>query len=275
MDVRRRKHAGERWRRLVRRMGVSWKWLRMSLTRWMAIGCAVLGALTVGFLLFSPIVEVREIQVTRESPRLDIEQVQQALAPIFGRRMLFLSSFEVMNLLKESLPDVSTITVRKIYPSILHVALSLHPLVAKLHITDPDAEQAVSGTGGTVDYLTDQGIYVVTVAAQNTETLPAITLVDWGVRPEPGTVLIDPFMLERMKAAELTLLRQFGQEVQERIIFVRSQEFHFRIAGRELWFDLRSTLKEHMDRYRIFLRDAGGSARTYIDLRVEDRVMFQ
>ena len=236
----------------------------------------LLGVVFFGFLLFSPIVQVREIQVTRESPRLDIEGVQTTLTPIFGRHLFFLSSFEVINLLKESIPDIGEVRIGKTYPSTLNVRIALHPLVARLHIVDPEASTAGSGTGVTLDFLTDQGIYIATSSVDDTEVLPDITLVDWGVRPEPGQMLIEPAFLERMNAAELTLLRQFGQEIEERIVFLRAQEFHLRVGGIELWFDLRTPLKDQIDRYRTFLREVPISeVRQHIDLRTEDRVVYQ
>ena len=242
--------------------------------RWLLAVTLLLGVTFLGFLLFSPIVQVREIQVTRESPRLDIEEVQATLTPVFGRHLFFLSSFEVVNLLEESIPDIGDVRVGKTYPSTLNVRIALHPLVARLHIVDPEA--STGGTGVTLDFLTDQGIYIATSSVDATEVLPDITLVDWGVRPEPGQLLIEPSFLERMNAAELTLLRQFGQEIEERIVYLRAQEFHLRVGGKELWFDLRTPLKDQIDRYRTFLREVPASeVRQYIDLRVEDRVVYQ
>lgn len=273
---RKRNRSKERFRRLKRRLDVVLVGMRESALKWTLAGLILVGAMLFGFLLFSPIVQVREIQVTRESPRLDIEDVQQALAPMFGRHLFFLSSFEVAGLLREDFPDISTISVSKTYPSTLHVQIELNPLVARLHILEPDEEQALAFTGSTVDFLTEKGIYIATTAAQDPATLPEITIVDWGVRPDPKTQLLDPSLLQRMNAAEITLLRQFGQEVTERRVFLRAQEFHLRIGGIELWFDTKSPLEDQLNRYRIFLRETGlGEVRQYIDLRISDRVIYQ
>ncbi len=249
--------------------------IRASAVRWTMAALIIIGLLVFGFLLFSPVIQVREIQVSRLSPRLDIEEVQESLMPMFGRHMFFLSSFEIASLLQDSIPDIDEITVGKTYPGTMHVRITLHPLVARLNIEEPDSAGG-TGTGTSIDFLTKQGIYIATTAARDIETLPQFSIVDWGVRPDPGTLLIQPKFLERMNASELTLLRQFGQEVSRRTVYLRAQEFHLLIDGKELWFDLRNPLEQQMERYRTFLREVGfEEVRDYIDLRIADRVMYQ
>lgn len=273
---RKRKRSKERFRRLKRRLEVLVNSMRASAVKWLLALVIFVGLITFGFLLFSPIIQVREIQVTRASPRLDIEDVQQALTPMFGKHLFFLSSYEVANLLREHFPDIEDITVNKTYPSTLHVGIKLHPLVARLRILEPDEQNALSFTGSTVDFLTEEGVYIATTAAKDPETLPEVAIVDWGVRPDPKTQLLDPTVLERMNAAEITLLRQFGQEVTERRVFLRANEFHLRIGNIELWFDMQSPLDMQLNRYRIFLREVSlDEVRQYIDLRISDRVVYK
>ncbi len=272
---RKKKRSQEKRKRFLRRADSVWKGMRASFVRWMLAIAIVIGCIVLGFLLFSPVVQVREIEVLRESPRLDIERVQQALAPMFGKHLFFLSSFEVAGLLEDRIPDLHSVSTGKTYPSTLHVRIELQPLVARLRITEPGQEY-VNASGATVDFLTDHGIYIATTSAKDIETLPEITIVDWGVRPDPGSDLIDPLMLERMNAAELTMLRQFGQEISKRIVFLRAQEFHLATGDIELWFDLRSPLKEQIERYRLFLREVSLDAvNQYIDLRIDGRVVYR
>lgn len=275
-------NINQKRRRLVRRFWQLWEESRPKAARMIAASVMILGVVVFCVLLFSPLIQVREIQVVRLSPRLDIEQVQQALVPTFGRHLVFLSSFEVVKLLEEHIADVESVSIGKTYPSKLHVRIELHPLVARLTIVRPDDEERVSqdlddaGEELQIDFLTDRGIYVATTAAQDTETLPEILIVDWGIRPQEGTVLIDPSFLERMNAAEWTLLRQFGQEVTRRTVFVRAQEFHLKTGQRELWFDLRSPLEAQLERYRTFLTETDlDTVQEYIDLRISDRVLYQ
>ncbi len=257
-------------------MEVFFQGFKDSALRWTLVIALLTGIGTFGFLLFSPIIHVREVQVTRLSPRLDIQEVQEALRPIFNKHLFFLSSFEVSNLLQEGIPDLSTVEVDKIYPSTLHVSIDLHPLAARLNIVNPDDESgARSGTGIHLDFMTEQGIYIETSSARDTQTLPEFTIVDWGVRPDHGSTLISPAFLERMNAAEVTLLRQFGQEVTRRTVYLRAQEYHLQVGTIELWFDFVTPLDEQMLRYKTFLSTTDiKDVRQYIDLRVRGRVTF-
>ena len=241
------------------------------------IGALVVGvvALTIGLLLFSPLLEIQEITVQRYNPRLDTESVQQVLAPLFSRHLFFLHSREVEQLLRANIADVKSVKTTKQYPSMLSVAIELDPLVAKLQIIDPDEEGDDTGTGAHIDFLTDHGVYIVSLVP-DVDDLPAVRLVDWGVRPNPGDALVNPAMLTRLWETETSLRHQFGHDISVRAIYLRSQEYHIQADGISLWFDMRSSLDEHLQRYRVFLqhvpREEVGE---YIDLRLKDRVVHK
>jgi len=266
----------ERLKRATRRLQANMRDIRTSVVRWGLVILLVLLVTGFGLLLFSPIVQVREIHVKRLSPRLDIESVQQTLAPMFGKHLFFISSFEIIALLQENISDIKEINISKSYPSTLQVEIELDPLSARVYIADPEWLGGDIGTGATLDYLTEKGVYVHTASAQNAEALPMIILVDWGARPQEGTVLLQPALLKRMDAAEIALLRQFGQEVSRRVVYLRAQEFHLHFGKIELWFDLKSTLDDQFQRYRTFLKAVNiADVKEYVDLRLTDRVVHK
>lgn len=249
----------------------------------------VLGAtlLVFGLLTFSPLLSVRQIRIARSDARIDVEHIERLLAPMFRRHLFFLSSQEVVSLLKDAVPDISAATVTKRYPSTLIVRLTLDPIIARLLIEEPrNARPAapVRGSGSAApsptpsgEYLTSQGLYVTYTPSQVQGAPPMpLRIVDWGARPVPWTSLIEPDYLLAMRETEKALLDQFGQEVIERTIFLRAREFHLRTKTITLWFDRRSTLEEHLRRYRIFLRTIGlDAAKEYVDLRLNDRIVYK
>lgn len=267
----------ERWRRLARRVQNAFKAWRRKALRWSIAFAFLFGLLFTGFALFSPIIEVREIQVQRTDVRLDIEQVQTVLASLFGEHLFFLAEGDVAALLREQIPDIEDVQVAKRYPSTLLVRVSLEPFVAKLAIVSPDAASAEqTGTGSMVDYLTGRGVYIASSRADETEPLPIIRLVDWGVRPVAGSALLSPAFLERMTMAERALQQQFGLGVEQRTVYLRAQEFHLDVGGYTLWFDIRSPLEAQLQRYRTFLRSVQpGEITEYVDLRLADRVVYK
>jgi hypothetical protein len=59
-------------------------------------------------------------------------------------------------------------------------------------------------------------------------------------------------------------------------VYLRSREFHLQTAKYSLWFDMRSPLAQQIDRYRLFLQSAGaGAAKVYVDLRLQDRIVYR
>ena len=269
---RHRKLRWDLWRRRIRRLMEKLGKLRKH----MAVAAVALILLGIsGFFavaLFSPLMRVGEVRVIRTDTRLDIEQVQSLLSPLFGKHLLLLSGYDVRTLLEEGMPDLQTVEANKDYPSTLVVRITLDPLITRLTIVGPEEEGVPEGT---IDYLTSEGVYVSSGRASG-EALPVITLVDWGARPVAGETLLTPEFLLRMAGAERTLSEQFGQEALERTAFMRAQEFHLKTAQWTLWFDMRSSLDEQVGRYRIFLREVpAGDVKEYVDLRLKDRVVYR
>lgn len=269
---RHRKLRFDLWRRRMRRVSEK----LMKLRRHVAL--ALIGMLLMGIAgffavaLFSPLMRVAEVRVVRTDARLDLEQVQSLLSPLFGKHLLLLSAYDVRSLLEEGLPDLQTVDVDKDYPATLVVRIAVDPLIARLMIRGSEEGEPEVG----VDYLTSEGTYVASARASGGEALPLITLVDWGARPIPGTILLTPEFLLRIAATERNLQEQFGQTVLERTVHLRAQEYHLRIAQWTVWFDVQSSLEEQLQRYRIFLREVPPEdVREYVDLRLKDRVVYR
>ena len=266
----------ERIRRTLRRTQQAAKQWQKSAVKWALIAGAGVIIVVISLLLFSPLLFLREIKVRRLSPRLDIEHVQQVMSPLFNRHLLFLTASDVQTILHENINDVETIEMQKTYPSELIVTIGLHPLIARLEIVDPDEEAEQSTfTGSGTDFLTEEGVYVSTVTQHGAENLQTIRLVDWGVRPTPDTVLIPPKILVRLQETREALRVQFGHSVEMQTVYLRAQEYHMLADGISLWFDMKSSLEQHLQRYRIFLQSIPRSdIRQYIDLRLTDRIVY-
>lgn len=279
---RHRQYALQQWTRGFRRVRERWaKWSALALrySPWIVLGVALLFA---GIAMFSPLFEVREIRLVRSDRRVDAEQVQRSLKPLFGQHLLFLTQKHVAPLLKDSVPDLKKATVDKRYPSTLVLRLELQPVVALLEIVDPTGavSPAVTGTGADAlgDYLTADGMYVTyppSLVQSGTGTA-VVRIVDWGVRPEPWKHLLDIDVLERIAQAEQLLGAQFDETISQRVVYLRSREFHVQTKRYSLWFDMRSPVAEQVDRYRLFLQSAGANAaKVYVDLRLQDRIVYR
>lgn len=276
---RRRERSKERqkeaWRRFLRRVQRFTEALRKSLL-WILlsvfVGLAVLGVVMV---LFSPLLGVRSIRIARNDPRLDVSVVRHALAPLFKRRLAFVTRSQVEELIVQSLPDIRTVNIEKNYPSELKVSITIDPLVARLQIVDPDGN-AQTASGIALDALTDEGLYVVAAAVDQVAGLPEVRVVDWGVRPEPGRPVVEKELFRRMQAAEAALRDQWNVPLRSRTVYVRAREFHLQLPDYVLWFDLTTELADQLQRYSLFLQTVGPEkVKEYIDLRLVDKVVYK
>lgn len=279
----------ERWRRTARRAQHSASQIIGVFRRWFLFIALMACLAAFGLLLFSPLVEVRQIHIQRSQARLDLEHVQKILAPLFGRHLLFLSSHEILALLRPEIPDLQDMSIRKQYPSDLSVRITLRPIVAALTIEEPVGSAPASsptiakGSGSVTtlpdsayDYLTDNGIYVVSPVAVSGAALPTFRIVDWAVRPVPGTSLIGPELMNRMQDAEKILVADFSAQIRSRTVFLRAREFHINTGKIALWFDTRSPLPEQLTRYRTFLKTVpAGEAKQYVDLRLAGKIVYR
>lgn len=228
-------------------------------------------------LLLSPILNVKKIQVQRHDARLDIEAIQQALAPLFDSRLFLVSKAKVNELLKD-FPDITDTEIDKDYPSLLTVSLTLDPLVAKLEIDEPE-----TGTGSTPStssgmsiYITSKGYAVFSAVSLSNNVLPTLEIRDWGIKPTHHSQLVDEEFLLMLFKARDTLTQEFGMPINRAIIFVRAQEFHLSGSRLSFWFDVASPLEEQFDRFRSFLSIQPLDGVTqYVDLRLSDRVVYK
>ncbi len=231
-------------------------------------------------LFFSPILRLTSIGIVRSDLRIDIATVQRSLKPLLGERLLSVSSREVEELLRPTVPDLQGVTISKRYPNKLSVQVTLDPIVARMGIeTANPADTPLVESGAVLgDYLTRNGTYVQYSPAQvpGAESLPDLTIVDWAARPNVGTKPFDPRILERLPEAEHALSEQFGQTVLKRTIYVRAAEFHLQLKEFAVWFDLRNSLADQLRLYRIFLQHvAQDSVEEYVDLRLGDRIVYR
>ncbi len=264
--------------------------------RWALLSVLLLFALLIGVGLFSPLFQIKNIEIERTQARVDKRQAVLALKSLYGRHLLFITTHEVTEHLQEVIPDLDNAIVYKRYPHSLAVRVTLKPVVAKLSIEGArvDAANASSSSAATAsgagffdpaldraevqqyDYLTANGIYISLPSVQS-GTLLTLRIVDWAVRPVPNSPLLSPEFLARLRETETALQEQFGQETKSRTIYLRGQEYHLDIGnGVSLWFDLRTPLADHLQRYKTFLETVGlPQAKRYVDLRLSGRVVYR
>lgn len=261
------------------------------------IGCILLILCTgVLYFLFSPTFTVSSIRVSREDRRMDVEEIQALLAPNFGRHILFVSPLLLAGHLESAFPEITSATIRRIFPNELHVLLRMDPIVATVFLGEPDDTEAnrkgsdaepLTSSGSLHRYISAKGAYLEYPFEIPDGNLPRLKLhlVDWATRPAHRQQLFPPILLEHMRQARGILEQSFGQSVPSITVYLRAREFHVetmhpgRSKERErivLWFDFESPPLAQIEKYREFLRAVPPTELTeYVDLRLHDRVVYR
>lgn len=274
-EERRSRRRRERQARWIRR----WHQVRLLVAAefrwWMIVGTMSIVVIVAGVLLFAPFFDVREIRVRRQDPRIDPEEVQHVLAPLFSERLVLVTRAQVSALLAAHYADLADVRISKDYPSTLTVTVTLDPIVAAATLQEPDG---ATGTGATTSfaYITARGLFVVSPIRIIDAPLETLVLDDWAVRPQDRSFVIEPEVLRTITLARDTLRRDFGLIPKRTTYFMRAKEFHILTERGTLWFDLQSELRVQFGRFRAFLKTVSFDAvKEYVDLRIADRVVYR
>ncbi len=292
----RKRSAGKRnrrWRRFERFLPSLLRHVRL----WIVLLFVVLIVVALLFLLFSPTFAVASIRVSREDRRIDVEEIQQFLAPQFGRHILFVSPMLLSREIQLAYPEVAEATVRRRYPNEIIVRLAMDAVAADVLIGEPDnldrnlaslveEVESIASEERVYRYVTEQGIYLeYPFALEEQGRSLSLHLVDWATKPEHQQALLSQDVLRTMRQAKGILEQSFGLTVPAVTLYLRAKEFHVhtihpgRSEGKEmviLWFDFESPMVQQMNRYRAFLRSISPEkVEEYVDLRLQDRVVFR
>jgi len=255
-------------------------------------------ALCTGFLyfLFSPTFKISSMRVSREDRRMDVEEIQTLLAPNFGRHILFVSPLLLANHLESAFPEISSATIRRVFPDELHILLKMDPIVATVFLGAPDdtetnltalASPPATTSGSLHRYVSGKGVYLEYPFEIPEGASPRLSLhfVDWAARPTHRQQLLLPILLENMRQTRAILEQSFGHSVPSVTVYLRAREFHVetvhpgRPKDREriiLWFDFSTPPLAQIEKYREFLRTVPAEELTeYVDLRLHDRVVYR
>ncbi len=280
LPERRTRRRREYWLRTSRKCSKFASLIASEFRAWLLIGTGTFLIAVLLALLFAPLFNVRQITVHRQDPRIDLDEIQQTLSPLFRQRLLLVTKNQVSAMLQIEYPDIDAVEIAKIYPSTLDVTIHVEPVAATIVIDDHGTLFSDSGAlagSGSYSYITHTGTFVTSpIPLALGTTLPTLRLTDWGIRPQNRMKALPPDFIEHIFLARDSLRTDFGLLTQGITVYVRAQEFHIRTNKVVLWFDLKSPLSEQFQRFREFLKTVSlDQVKMYIDLRIVDKIIYQ
>lgn len=281
IENRRQRRRKEIFVRFGRRTAKVWSVVASEFRIWMLIAASGVLTVILGILLLSPFFDVRSMHIRRQDARIDPEEIQQTLSPLFKQRLVLVTKGQVAAMLQAEYPDIQRVEIGKEYPSTLNVTVYLDPVVAKVKIDDAGLPESGSGSsaGSGAElhtYLSRTGLFVASPITLTSAPLPTLTITDWGIRPENRTKILDPQFLQQIFLARDTLRRDFGLSTTGIVIYLRAKEFHIRTNKTTLWFDLESPLAVQFQRFRELLKTVSlDQVKEYADLRIADKIIYK
>jgi hypothetical protein len=277
--IRRKRRRKEVFVRFSRRASRAAAMIASEFKLWLLIGLGSIVVIVAGALLFAPYFDVREIHVRRQDPRIDPENIQQTLSPLFKQRLILVTRAQVTEMLQNVYPDIEKVDINKEYPSTLQVTVYVEPVAAEISLM-----MEIVGSGGVVtttgssmySYVTKSGMFTTSPIKLSGAPLPKITVTDWGVEPQNRTQIFEEGYLQSMLLARDILQRDFGLTSVGITLYLRAKEFHIRTNKIALWFDLQTPLAVQFQRFREFLKALSlDQAKEYIDLRIADKIIYK
>lgn len=224
-----------------------------------------IGLLFIAFVLWSPYFAIRKITPNRNTPYVDILQVQRALDTVYGQNLVFLDHHTVEELLKEQFPSFRSVTLQEQWPDTLLVTIQMAAPLARVWNTDTTRFHVID----------DQGV-VLPIPAE--ESLEQIDILQHPTPIEPHTTLIPPEYVSRILLTDDLLERTTGLQITHREYYTRALEYHVTLSsGVQLFFDIQydTTPAVQLLGYQIPQFSLTDARLEYIDLRIPDELYLK
>ena len=256
-----------------------WSVIASEFRLWMVIAAAGIVIVILAILLLSPFFDVRSMHIRRQDARIDPEEIQQTLSPLFKQRLVLVTRTQVASMLQAEYPDIERVEIGKEYPSTLNVTVYLDPVIARVTLDEDEKTESgsLAGSGNTLHlYVTRRGFFVASPITLTSSPLPTLILTDWSIRPDNRQRVLDPDFLREIFLARDILRRDFGLSTTGIMVYVRAKEFHIRTNKVVLWFDLQSPLPVQFQRFRQLLKTVSmEQIKEYADLRIADKIVYK
>ncbi len=231
---------------------------------------------TIIVLLLSPVFHVQQVQIRRQDARIDPEEIQTMLRPLFVKKLPLVTTNDVRELLASKISDIRDISIAKHYPSTLVVTLRTYPVVAHVILPTSSGTGTLSERNNTYSYITSQGYIVTSALPLTKDPLPVLRIMDWSVAPAAGSQLLTPETIKIILNARNILRENYNLTAKEILVLLRAKEYHMNLDGKMLWLDLQSPLHLQLRRFQEFLKKTPLQKVTeYVDVRISDRVIYK
>ena len=245
-----------------------------------------LSAATVGFIFFSQFFAVQTLQLVRQDFRANIAEISAEVEEFRGNNIFLISKKRVAEKLQKKFSQIETITVEKIFPRTLKIAVQTFPIVARWKIFLPMPQTFSVESAVVREMERKSATFFINRVGQVSDSNPddgdAFLIFENEEKDQPfalGDRVIAMSRLQEILQSKQELERIFEKQVVTAEFFRSAAEIHFSLAsGTKIWVDFSSPQKDQIAKLD-FVKDksqilANGNIE-YFDLRVFGKIFWK
>lgn len=243
----------------------------------------VAAGVCIGILFFSKFFHVSDVLVVRDSVYIDPQKVEEAMKPILGENLLFLSTDRYEEDLKVLFPALERIEISKILPRSVQLRLVSFPFIATIKNEGAKDVYLLSKNGAVIPNEAHSGeveevkndLLTIEIPSYKSLSEASRNMIAELIELKPNTIFFtkeDISMLEH--TAEL-YKRNFQSPLKKIYWLPLEHELHLELNGGTkvyLWLDKSIETQLYKLKTSEPTLDLASGAVAYVDLRIKDRV---
>jgi len=217
------------------------------------------------FAVLSPYFHLKKISVVRDSPSLDVEQIEKSLSSFYGKNLLFLSDSAIRDKLLSAFPEFRSVDVGENWPSEIELKIVVSPPRFNLLNTETANFSVVSEDG-------------VILYEEADESLPTIKVFQYPKAIKKRQEFLTKEDVKNIAKAEKFLQEDVHLPLRATHLLWTARELHLVSQQEmEIWIDLTTSVEPQLQKL-LFSKDQIGlfSKNFYhIDLRIPKQIFWK
>jgi len=228
------------------------------------LACIFMLAFTL-FAFFSPYFDLKQVEVKRDNPALDVQAVENLMAEFYGQNLLFISQSNIEQRLLETFPEFREVKLSENWPDTLVVEIVL----------SPPFYQVLNEYDATFSVLSEDGVVLRQEAA---EGLPVLKILNYDQTLKSREKFATPQVLKDITALRTMFAEELRIPVEEIRYLPIAYEVHLvSDSGTAFWFDLRADTLQQARKIDLVSDEINLYTQPleHVDLRIPNQVFWK
>lgn len=243
----------------------------------------VCAGVALGILFFSNFFHISDVLVVRDSVYIDPQKVEEAMKPILGENILFLSTDRYEVDLKVLFPAIERIEISKILPRSVQLRLVSYPFIATIKNEGAKSMYLLSQNGAVIPNEAHTGdgdevkndLLNVEIPAYRTLPEESRNMITELIQLQPNTIFFAEDDVRALQYTAELYKRNFQAELKKIYWLPLEHEMHLELAsGSKIYIWLDKNVDTQLFKLKTAepTLDLGSGAVAYVDLRIKDRI---